>query len=183
MSTRVLLRAVFVVVLASLTSTLGAEDYEQHVRHLAPNTAPDTIREAVRALREAGTNAFPTLLAHLGDKAPAERRIFQRDVLEHGTFHAATPTIGGVCFDLLQGQIEGNWPKGFRHYYVLTAATARDWLARHRGLSLQQLRIEAARQSLRRAEADTPKTGETRFHKETLDFLRKNLDDAKRNAA
>src|SRR5262245_25790395 len=141
--------------LGSLTPTIGAEDYEQHIRHFASNTPPAKVEAALRTLREAGTNSFPALLEHLKDNALAEPRFFTRAVGKlgpDGTFLPATPTIGDACFDLLQDQIEGTWPKGFRDYYVLTPETVGDWLARHSGLSLQQLRVEAAQQSLSRAE-------------------------------
>lgn len=184
MNTRLLLLTSLVA--GSLTSLRAADDYEQHIRRFASNTPPNTVQAAVRTLRQAGTNAFPALLAHLGDKAPAERNTFQRAQVRQtpdGKFEIAVPTIGDACFDLLQTQVEGAWPKGYRRYHVLSPETARDWLTRHRGLSLQQLRIDAARESLERAEADTPKAGESSFHKQTLEFLRKNLDEAKRNAA
>jgi len=157
-----------------LTTTFGADDYERHIQQFASNTPPAKIQAALQALRTAGTNAFPALLAHLKDIAPAEPSFFQGSA-------AGTPTIGRACFGLLQGQIEGNWPKGFRDYYVLSPETAREWLASHRGLSLQQLRIEAAQQSLKRAEADTPNRKESEFHHQTLKFLRQNLEEAKRN--
>ena len=184
MNTKHLALTLLARVVGSLASSAGAEDYEQHIRHFASNTPPDKVRAAVRTLRQAGTNAFPALLAHLDDKSPAERNTFQRAEMKRGRdgkLEIAVPTIGDACFDLLQGQIEGAWPKGYTDYHILSPQTVRDWLSRHRGLSLRQLRIEAAQQSLNRAEADTPKAGASDFHKKTLEFLRKNLDDAKQN--
>lgn len=185
MDTRLLLVTVLALVAVSLQSSGGAEDYELQIRHLASNTPPNTVRAALQVLREAGTNAFPSLLANLDDTTPAERTTFQRAEVRRGRdgkVEIAVPTIGDACFNLLQGQIEGEWPKGYRGYYVLSPKTARDWLAHRRGLTLQQLRIEAAQESLKRAEADSSKPGASDFHKQTLEFLRKNLDEANRSA-
>jgi len=162
-----------------LLSGCAAPDYEEHIRHFASNTPPDTVRAAVQVIEKAGTNAFPTLLAHLEDKSPAEATAFQEQALGPNG-EIGRPTIGSACFGMLQGQIEGNWPKGFQHYYVLSPQTIRDWLARHADLSLQQLRLAAAQESLGRAEADAPKDGESEFHQQTLEFLRKNLEEARR---
>jgi len=160
----------------------SAENYEQHIQRFASNTPPETVRTALRTLEQAGTNAFPALLANLRDRTPAARDFFQRaegSFVTNGIFKPAIPTVGDACFGLLQSQIEGNWPKGFRHYYVLSPANAGEWLARYKGLPLQRLRVEAAQQSLRRAEADASKKKSDNFHQQTLKFLRQNLEDAR----
>jgi hypothetical protein len=165
-----------VLVSGGIASALGAEDYHQNVRNLAADTPREKIQVAVKAIKDAGTNAFPVLLAHLQDKKRAEPLFFQGD-------SARAPTIGDACFDLLQWEIEGAWPKGFRDYYTLTPKNVRNWLAEHSGLSLQQLRVEAAQQSLARAVDDTPKKKDSEWHKKELEFLRRNLEEAKQNAS
>lgn len=172
------LLVVVVLILASvgILSSQGAEDYHQHVRNFAANTPREKIQNSVRAIKDAETNAFPVLLLHLQDTKPAEPLFFQGDSVR-------APNIGDACFDLLQWQIEGAWPKGFRDYYTLTPKNVRDWLAKHSGLSLQQLRVEAAQESLARAVDDAPKKKDSDWHRKELDFLRKNLEDAKQNAS
>jgi hypothetical protein len=166
----------FTLISGGVVSCLSAEDYHQLIRNFAANTSRNKIQSAVKAIKDAGTNAFPALLAHLKDKAPAEISFFGGD-------NILPPTIGTACFNLLQGQVEGVWPKGYRDYHTLSPKTVRDWIARNQGLSLQQLRVEAAQQSLARAEADSPKKPDSDFHKRILGFLRKNLEEAKQNAA
>jgi hypothetical protein len=176
MNSRLLLPVLLVLVDGGIASSLASEDYQQHIRHFASNTPPEKVRAAIQAIRKAGTNAFPALLAHMKDKEMAESSSFQGARM-------FTPTVGTACFELIQRQIEGDWPKGYRDYHALSAETIRDWLARHAGLSLPQLRIEAAQQSLNRAVADAPKKANSGWHKETLKFLEENLAEAKQAAA
>jgi hypothetical protein len=145
------------------------EDYDVHIRNLAFNSSPQSIRTALKALVDAGTNAFPTLIAHLNDQE-----------LASPTFQAATakrPTIGDACFDILQQQVEGAWPKAYRDYCVLSPGTTPRWLARHAAKPLRELRIEAARESLGRAEKDSNTRRDFTLHQQTLNFLRGHLHE------
>ena len=128
--------------------TLGcraADNFDGYVQQLAA-TMPE--RDAVRALHaldDAGVRAFPTLIAHIADSAPA---YFPRQDA------TGIPTVGEACFSILQGHIEGNWPKGFRQFYILSPANAKQWLATHKALSLRQLQLISREESLRRAETE-----------------------------
>lgn len=133
--------------LLSCASVLHAdEDFSGYVRQLAADMPERDAVRAERALFEAGIRAFPTLLAHFGDRHLIHPRLNGRDV-------TGTPTVGDLCFDILQTQIEDNWPKGFRQFYVLTPDNTKQWLDDHTGLSLRQLQLVSREESLRRAEA------------------------------
>ena len=186
MTRRLLLSSLAALVAGCSTAPNDGDRYEQLVRQFAADMPPDTAQAAMAALRQAGTAAFPALLAHLNDATPAAPGVFQRAELRResgGTYTAVAPTIGDACFDVLQGQIEGVWPKAYRDYYVVSKQSVHQWLARRPGATLQQLRIDAAQEALRRAEAETPKAGESDFHTQALEFLRKKLEDATRNPA
>lgn len=159
-------------------SCCEADDHEQHIKRLAAGTSNERIVKSLRTLEAAGTTAYPALIANLTNRTPAEPRYFQRDTGEvtiEGNMRVHLPTIGDVCFGILQGQIEGNWPKGFRRYYVLSPRTARTWLNANRELTLQQLRQVSRETSLRRAEADLSKGPSDELLKKTVTFLRNEL--------
>src|SRR6478672_11259254 len=100
-----------VLVAGSTLPVRATDDFAGYVVQLAATNPEREAVRAERALIEAGRKAFPTILAHLDDSAPLQPRLANRAV-------RGTPTVGGRCFDLLQVQIEGNWPKGFRQFYI-----------------------------------------------------------------
>src|SRR4029078_207008 len=112
-----------------------------------------TVASAIAVLESAETRAFPALLAHLEDNTKASST-FQRAVMEVAASGNATlhhPTIGEACFDLIQSQVEGNWPKAYRQYYVLSPQNVVSWWQSRRDRLLQELKIETARASLAQA--------------------------------
>jgi hypothetical protein len=139
---------ILVLVFASTFSVYAADDFSGYVRQLAAGMPERDAVRALRALTDAGVRAFPTLLAHLSDREPIQASLNNRDV-------SGTPTVGELCFDLLQTQIEGNWPKGFREFYILTPDNAEQWLDEHKTQSLRQLQLTSREESLRRAEAES----------------------------
>ncbi|MCE9612140.1 MAG: hypothetical protein K8R23_18235 [Chthoniobacter sp.] len=141
------MKSTIIAALLSLTSALHAgDDFSGYVRQLADDMPERDAVRAERALFDAGIRAFPTLLAHFGDRQLIQVRLNGRAVI-------GTPTVGDLCFDILQTQIEDNWPKGFRQFYILTPDNAKQWLDDHKGLSLRQLQLVSREESLRRAEA------------------------------
>jgi hypothetical protein len=149
-------------------------EYEQHIQKLAFGTPREQIEIAQRALESAGTAAYPMLIGHLKDSTPAADCLRVQDVL----WDLGHPSIGHVCFGIIQGQIEGHWPKGYRQYYVLTPENIKRWLDAHQGLSLRELRIVAAQESLRRAESEMRQRTAADYQKGVLEFLRDNLQKA-----
>ena len=170
------------VFLGFMTPSFAAQPYEEHVRNLAQGTPKEAVEASLRALRAAGTAAFPILTANFTNEAPAVAEFFARDAftrLPDGSITPYAPSLGAVCFDLLQGQIEGNWPKGFRQYYVLSPSNAKSWLDAHKGLTLAQLRRISREESLRRAETDLAKRPASDLLKKAVAFLRQDLEDMK----
>lgn len=166
-----------------MVSLVGCEPeptYEKCVQRLAAGTPQEQIKKALKVLDAAGRDAFPTLISHFSDTTPAEPTTFPRDIVEigpDGSIRPYRPTVGEVCFDLLQGQVEGNWPKAYRQYYVLSPDNAQQWLAAHQGMTLEQLRMVAARESLQRAEEDASDVPAMAY---IVEFLRENLVRAER---
>jgi hypothetical protein len=119
-------------------------DFERHIHSLSADAPPAASIASWEALRAAGADAFSSLIDHFDDPAVAA------DALQQAT--AEPTTVGQACFDLLQQQIEGRWPKSARDFQVLRPGNAREWLDANRGLTLEELRRVARRQSLARAE-------------------------------
>jgi hypothetical protein len=156
------------------------EDFEALIEQYSPTTPLVLLNAAKIRLEEAGIRAFPALLAHVTDNAPANEA-FQEALVRRradGTFKIVDPTIGDACFGLLQRQIEGAWPKVCRNYHALSPRNIRGWVEYHRGLSLEELRVQAAQQSLDRAFADA--IAGRKHHRATLPFLAENLTRAKK---
>ena len=147
--------------------------YEAAIASLAKISDAQRVSKAIAMLNGAGTKAFPALLAHLNDATTASD-VFQRAV-QHIHGNVPSPTIGEACFDLIQGQIEGNWPKGFRQYYVLSATNVARWWQARKEKSLRELRIEVARTSLTRARQSR---GTSSYWPEAVRFLEKHLREA-----
>jgi hypothetical protein len=144
------------------------ESYEAAITAIAANSGAQRVAKAIATLERAGTKAFPALLAHLNDTTTAFE-VFQHEVQDvYG--NVPSPTMGDACFDLVQGQIEGNWPKGLRQYYVLSRTNIVSWWYARKEKSLKDLRIEAALTSLTMARR---RRGTSRYDPgERSDFLK-----------
>jgi hypothetical protein len=152
----------------------AGESYEAAIAALAANSNAQRVAKAMATLERAGTEAFPALLAHLNDTTTASE-VFQRAVQDvYG--NVPSPTIGEACFDLVQGQIEGNWPKGLRQYYALSRANIVSWWYARKEKSLKDLRIEAALTSLTMARR---RRGTSRYDPGAVRFLEKHLREVR----
>jgi hypothetical protein len=149
------------------------ESYETAVAALAATNDAPRVLAAIATLKAAGTKAFPVLLAHLNDRTIASE-VFQHEVQDvYG--NVPSPTIGEACFDLIQHQVEGNWPKGLRQYYVLSPTNVVSWWQARKEKSLKELRIEAARASLIRARQ---RRGTSGYWPGAVRFLERHLREA-----
>ena len=153
--------------------------YESAIASLSENSDAARVARAIAVLESAGTKAFPALLAHLNDTARASV-VFQRAVMEVdekgnviGVHH---PTIGEACFGLIQGQIEGNGPKGFREYYVLSPKNVGSWWQARKAKPLKELQLETAQASLTQARQRRGKSG---YSLEAVQFLEGHLRELK----
>ncbi|HEV2293057.1 MAG TPA: hypothetical protein VGR35_04325 [Tepidisphaeraceae bacterium] len=129
----------------SSTPADARHDYERHIRRLSAKARPADSTASWRALKAAGTDAFPALIAHFRDRAIAA------ESLQGATLNPST--VGDACFDLIQMQIEGAWPKSLEDFHVLTPENTREWLAAHAGLTLDEMRRVASERAVARAEA------------------------------
>ena len=125
--------------------------YESAIASLSENSDPAQVARAIAVLESAGTKAFPALLAHLNDTARASV-VFQNKAIVRldakGNVIGHHPTIAEVCFDLIQGQVEGNWPKGYRQLLCSFANERVSWWQARKEKSLKELQLEAAQESL-----------------------------------
>lgn len=154
--------------------------FEGAVADLAVDKDKATVEKALDTLYEGGTAAFPTLIAHLGDRRKASLRHFGGRAIQ--CVPAAEPcipyepTIGEACFGILGVQVEGNWPKAHTRYYTLTPENAGAWWEARRGMSLKDLQLEAARSSLAVAKKDYAMR---KVDKHTVKFLEGHLKDVR----
>ena len=129
--------------------------YEQAIQDLAEGQDPQTVITAIRLLSDAKTQAFPALIKHLSDKTPASYEYFGlRDLLcaqQTTPCPPSQPTIGEACFEIIQSEVEGNWPKAYRSHYTLTAGNVGEWWESRKTMSLKDLQLDAATTSLERA--------------------------------
>src|SRR5215203_390766 len=130
-------------------------EHERAIQDLAEGKDPQTVIRAVEVLSNANTQAFPALIKHLSDKTPASYEFFgQRDLLcwpQTTPCSPWQPTIGEACFEIIQSEVEGNWPKAYRRHYTLTAGNVGEWWESRRTMSLKDLQLDAAKTSLERA--------------------------------
>jgi hypothetical protein len=148
--------------------------YEAAIASLAENSDAQLVSKAIATLKSAGTKAFPALLAHLNDATTASEA-FQHEVQDING-NVPRPTIGEACFDLIQHQVEGNWPKALRQHYALSPSNVVSWLGARKGKSLNQLRIEAAQTSLTRARQ---RRGTSAYSRDAVRFLEKHLREVR----
>lgn len=148
-------------------------EYERAIQDLAEGKDPQTVITAIRVLSDAKTQAFPALIKHLSDKTPASFEFFGlRDILcaqQTTPCPPWQPTIGEACFQIIQSEVEGNWPKAYRSHYTLTAGNVGEWWESRRTMSLKDLQLDAAKTSLERArgEKDTSRIWSSRGENET----------------
>src|SRR5678816_2897069 len=89
-------------------------EYERAIQDLAEGKDRQTVKTAIQVLSDAKTQAFPALIKHLSDKTPASVEYFGlRDILcaPQTPCPPWQPTIGEACFNIIQSEVEGNWPK------------------------------------------------------------------------
>src|SRR5688500_16981306 len=101
--------------------TSAPQDLDQDIDSLQAGSSESQTDAAVRAINSAGVAGFPSLVRHLDD--PRKSKIEFLGAVST----TEPPTVGEVCFDLLQMQIEGGWPKGYRDFHALTKANAAQW--------------------------------------------------------
>ena len=127
---------------------------EAAVQMFAAGTPDKDTVAAIQFVKSAGVKAFPALLNHLGDKTEAAQRHFMQESVmrdKDGNWGPYVPTISSACFDIIQNQVEGGWPKLYRQSQVLNRSNVRDWLRQREGKTLGELRIECATLSLEKA--------------------------------
>jgi len=152
--TRLLLIFAPLLIAIGCSSTAAPDQYETAVKSFASGTPIEETTAAIKLVQSAGVDAFDSLLSHLNDETLASDNHFMRAMVtidENGNAGLIKPTIGDACFDILQGQIEGVWPKGYREHYILNRSNIRDWLTKRNGKSLYELRVECAKSSLESA--------------------------------
>ena len=144
---------------------------------LISQLASDDESEASGAyvtLQERGVDAFPALISRLDDETNANYDAFQNPLLMSKTergWVTYKPKVGDVAFLMIQRQIEGTWPKGFRHHYAITSATARSWLTKHEGLALEKLQLLATTKSLSTLAEEIAQDGLNETNRNCLEFL------------
>src|ERR1044071_2896088 len=123
-------------------------EYERAIQDFAEGKDPQTVQTAVLVLGDAKTRAFPALIKHLSDKTPASAEYFGGRALQCAPQTTPCPrwppTIGDACFEIIQSEVEGNWPKAFRIHYILTAENVGEWWESRRTMSLKELQLDAA---------------------------------------
>jgi hypothetical protein len=145
------------------------------VEKLIKNTPPisSAHTQLSNITRDAKTRAFPALIKHLNDKTPASVEYFGlREILcapQTTPCSPLEPTIGEACFEIIQSEVEGNWPKAYRSHYTLNAGNVREWWESRRTMSLKDLQLDAATSSLERARHE----GDA----DTIRFLQEHLKD------
>lgn len=121
--------------------------YESAVALLAVGQRDASVMAAYRTLEAAGIKAFPVLIAHVKDTAKAAPGHFEEEATDQFG-NIEQPTVGDVCYRLVRHEVEGDWPKGFRDYQVLTKENVTTWWEKHRTKSLHEMRLETVRISL-----------------------------------
>lgn len=141
--------------LSSKDVSTDTAKFERAIQDLAEGKDSETVKTAILVLSEAKTEAFPALIKHLSEKTPASYEWFGlRDLLcapQTTPCPPGPPTIGEACFEIIQSEVEGNWPKAYRTHYILTAGNVAEWWASRRTMSLKELQLDAAKNSLERA--------------------------------
>lgn len=163
------------------SASTSTERYQLAIKSLAQGSSAEEAHESMDLLSEAGVEAFDVMLAHLGDNTPANTECMMKAMVgldAKGNPVPYTPTVGEVCFDLIQASIEGVWPKAYCECHVLTPANVKDWLSNRAGKTLHELQVECAEKSLEIAKTDLANDASDR-HQNSVEFLSKNLEDVR----
>jgi hypothetical protein len=150
------------------------EQYENAVAAFRDGSTLETVKRAIATLNAGGTQAFPVLVAHLGDSRKAVD--YFQTATGYGADAAIRPTVGDACFGILRRQVEGAWPKAYRDYYLLTPQKAAAWWEKRKAMSLHDLRLEAAQKSFDAARKDFERH-KSRISKHAVDFLTAHLKE------
>ena len=144
-------------------------DFEPLIRKLAAHDLEIDGRNAHESLVAAGADAFPALIFHFSDRDEASSQ-FQQQTQN-------VTTVGEACFAIVQMQIEGRSPKDSRQFQVLTPENTREWLAAHRGFTLEELRKAASRESIAKAEAALAANPSDKFLKKEVRYLKEHAQE------
>jgi len=154
-------------------------DFEAAISSLKEGSPNEEIEAALLVLETAGKDAFPALLLHIDDQTHAANDFQRQLVTADGELYL--PKIGDVCFDILHGQIEGNWPKSCRKFYFLNQGNVVEWWDKNKLKSLPELRRQCAAESLKQAQEtfESPDNKFTRIYAtKIIEFLESNLAEA-----
>jgi len=136
------------LVAAAMCAPMRADDtqtYESAVASLAAGHRDATVLAGYKTLKAAGIKAFPVLIAHVKDTVRAGGHFEEARIDRHGNIEQ--PTVGDVCYRLVQHEVEGDWPKGFRDNQVLTKDSVTTWWETHRGRKTGQVRYWRVRRA------------------------------------
>src|SRR5579871_898017 len=111
--------ALVAAVVSAPTRADERQAYESAVASLAAGHRDATVMAGYTTLEAAGIKAFPVLIAHVKDTARAAPGHFEEEQTDRFG-NIERPTVGDVCYRLVRHEVEGVWPKGFRHNQVLT---------------------------------------------------------------
>ena len=151
------------------------DEYDDAIDSFALGTPDSETDDAVELIESAGVDAFRALIARLDDETDAcDRFMGSVGFIGPGPHKPYHPPIGGACFDILQGQIEGVWPKGYRQYHVLNHSNIQKWLEQRKNKILNELQMECARVSLDTAK-QKHEQNPSDWTKSCVEFLTDNL--------
>ena len=152
-----------------------ANAYDSAIDSFALGTSISETNDAVLLIETAGVDAFSALIARLDDESDAcDRLLGDVAFIGEGPHKPHHPSIGEACFQILQSQIEGVWPKVFREFHVLTRSNIREWLEQRKSSTLNELQVECAKMSLDSAQRKHEQNP-TEWTKTCVEFLSKNL--------
>ncbi|QDV46099.1 hypothetical protein Enr13x_60030 [Stieleria neptunia] len=154
-----------------------AQADDELVTRLASDDAA-SASAAYDSLAERGVDAFPALAARLDDETEANYEVFRNPTVMTKTrrgWAIYKPNVGDVAFLLIQRQIEGTWPGAFKDHHAITQSNAKDWITKHKGLTLKQLRILAVTESLSSVARELAKDSSSDLNTKCLAYLTERL--------
>ncbi len=154
---------------AQLGTLSQSAEFSNAIDQLRADNDLDTAVAARDKLVAAGKEAFPALLNHLDDDSDSHIE-FQGAVEPY-----VPPPIGQVCFSILQLQIEGRWPKSFRHHRVLNRVNISRWIEERPSKSLSEMRTEALTQAIQELEQQVDTDVRPEHTTMVREFLRKQI--------
>jgi len=133
------------------------------------------VLESLSRILEAGPDAFPALLRHMHDPRLANESVFPptRARTERSDKHPLQnrKTVGNACFDIISVQVEGTMPHIYRPFRALQRKNIAAWVRKHAGKSLDELRLLAVEESIRRVRSASPREIEEATRQRALDFF------------